>query len=165
MSRFPQQVHTAPHTRTSRFAPAALALFGALAALFCAAPVSGGPQKLASKECIACHAPVLKEASKKFVHAPFKDEKNCESCHKRHGVVGALVLKEEEPALCLSCHPKEDAAMKAAHAHAPVKEGKCSSCHAPHASEFKGLLKANGNEACFSCHKKEEFTLANVHKP
>src|SRR6478752_4933151 len=50
--------------------------------------------------------------------------KDCESCHKRHGVVGALVLKEEEPGLCLSCHKEKDLDLKAAHVHAPLSGGK-----------------------------------------
>src|SRR5215468_7745990 len=113
--------------------------------------------KIVAKECIACHAPVQKEAGKKFVHAPFKDEKNCESCHKRHGVVGALVLKEEEPALCLGCHPKEQPQLKLAHVHAPLTSGKCTSCHSPHSSDAQGLLKTSSNELCFQCHKKDDF--------
>src|SRR6476646_10269756 len=126
---------------------------------------AAAPARIISKDCVACHPPVAKQAARKFVHAPFKDQKNCESCHKRHGVVGALVLKEEEPGLCLSCHKEKDLDLKAAHVHAPLKGGKCTSCHLPHSSDSKGLLKASSNELCFQCHKKEPFARASAHKP
>src|SRR5262245_21003193 len=141
----------------------ALVVFGTVA--FFSGERAWAEPKIVSKECVACHAPIQKLASKKFVHAPFKDEKNCESCHKRHGVVGALVLKEEQPALCLSCHKPEEPQLKLAHVHAPLSSGKCTSCHSPHSCDFAKLLKASGNEACFSCHKKEAFAGAAVHKP
>ncbi len=62
-----------------------------------AAPVK---RRLAAKECAECHQPVLQQQSRKFVHEPFKDAAACESCHKRHGIVGTLVLQRQEPALC-----------------------------------------------------------------
>src|SRR5512143_224504 len=138
-------------------------------ALFCGSVQ--GAVKRTGKDCVDCHAPVAKQAAKKFVHAPFKDAKGCESCHKRHGVVGALVLKEEEPGLCFTCHKKEEPSFKLAHVHAPLKPpadskaSACSTCHLPHASDFKGLLKKSGNEACLSCHKAEAFAGKVVHKP
>ncbi|MGZ4809954.1 MAG: cytochrome c3 family protein, partial [Thermoanaerobaculia bacterium] len=126
---------------------------------------NAAPRKLASKECIECHKPVLSEESKRVVHAPFKDEKNCEACHKRHGVVGTLVLIQEQPGLCFSCHKKEEAAFKAAHVHVPVSQGTCTKCHSAHSSDFPALLRANGNQLCFTCHDKKKFTQASVHKP
>jgi hypothetical protein len=44
-------------------------------------------RRLAAKECVACHQPVLQEQSKKTVHAPFADANCCENCHKPHGIV------------------------------------------------------------------------------
>jgi len=134
--------------------------------LIFAFPLFAAPQrKLISKECIECHKPVLNEQAKKSVHAPFRDEKNCEACHKRHGVVGTLVLKQDIPALCFSCHAKEESAFKAAHVHVPVSQGKCTKCHAAHSSDFAHLLRSDGNQLCFGCHDKAKFQQASVHKP
>ena len=113
----------------------ALGFFLAAAAWLAGGVPSHAALRVQARECISCHSPVEKELAKKFLHAPFKDPKNCESCHKRHGVVGTLVLKEPEPGLCFSCHKKEEPAFKLARVHAPVAQGKCSSCHSPHSSD------------------------------
>src|ERR1043165_901466 len=94
-TRFPPPIGT---SRRPRHALTTILAAGAIALLLPRS--STAALKVQAKECIACHAPVQKEEAKKVVHAPFKDLKNCESCHKRHGVVGTLVLKEPEPGLC-----------------------------------------------------------------
>jgi len=134
--------------------------------LFAPVALFAAPQKrLNAKECIECHAPVVKEKARKVVHEPFRDEKNCEACHKRHGIVGTLVLKQEQPGLCYSCHKQEEAKFKAAHIHNPVANGKCTKCHNPHSSYNEQLLRASGNNLCFTCHDKAKFSQASVHKP
>src|SRR6185369_11330295 len=136
-----------------------------LLSVICCLPAHGQQRKLASKACIDCHQPVLQEASKKVVHAPFKDTKGCDSCHKRHGVVGTLVLQKEEPALCYDCHKKQQESFKAAHVHVPVAQGKCTRCHSPHSSDSRALLRSEGNLLCFTCHDRTKFTQASIHKP
>jgi len=37
-----------------------------------------------------CHEPKRQAFAKKVVHAPVKEEK-CETCHQRHGLVGAMI--------------------------------------------------------------------------
>jgi len=133
-------------TSAQRNACVARAIGGLALLLTIPATPAGAAPKIVSKECIACHAPVQKQASKEFVHTPFKDEKGCESFPKRQGVVGALDLKEEEPGLCLSRHKKEE---KAA----------CTSCHDPHSSAGKELLRAVVHAPttdCSSCRAKPE---------
>ena len=76
----------------------ALLLAGALLLLPGAALAQTG--RFAAKPCAECHKKTLEQQSRKFVHAPFEKADGCESCHKRHGIVGSLALKEEEPKLC-----------------------------------------------------------------
>ena len=72
--------------------------------------------KLAKKECLACHASILKEASldKKYktfhrVHLESKKDtpKNCADCHQsidlRNGS-GAALRKQVDPQICSGCH-------------------------------------------------------------
>lgn len=71
---------------------------------------------LSKKECLACHAGILKEASldKKYktfhrVHIESKKDtpKNCADCHKsvdlRDGS-GAALRKQVDPQICAGCH-------------------------------------------------------------
>jgi predicted CXXCH cytochrome family protein len=127
--------------------------------------MQGQQRKLAAKACTDCHQPVLQELSKKVVHAPFRNTAGCDTCHKRHGIVGTLVLQKEEPALCYGCHQKQQDAFKAAHVHVPVAQGKCTRCHNPHSSDSRALLRSEGNLLCFTCHDRKKFTQASVHKP
>lgn len=72
--------------------------------------------KLTNKECLACHAAVLKESSldKKFktlhrVHLDSKKNtpKKCADCHQpidlRNGS-GAALRKQVDPQICSGCH-------------------------------------------------------------
>lgn len=92
----------------------------------CSSSSSSGSRRtgaLAGRTCASCHTSTVKERGKRVVHAPFRDVEGCESCHKRHGSVGTLVLKEREPKLCYSCHKEEETAFQQAHLHAPLKSG------------------------------------------
>ena len=51
--------------------------------------------------CFSCHAE--KEGPFVFEHAPVMED--CNICHVPHGSVADNLLKQNEPALCLSCHP------------------------------------------------------------
>ncbi len=72
--------------------------------------------KLTNKECLACHAGILKETSlnKKYktlhrVHLESKTYtlKNCSDCHQsidlRNGS-GAALRKQVDPQVCAGCH-------------------------------------------------------------
>ncbi len=72
--------------------------------------------KLTKKECLACHAGILKETSldKKYktlhrVHLESKKDtpKNCADCHQsidlRNGS-GAALRKQVDPQICAGCH-------------------------------------------------------------
>ncbi|NIS63514.1 MAG: hypothetical protein GTO13_23355, partial [Proteobacteria bacterium] len=48
------------------------------------------------KTCLDCHKEKKQEySSRKYVHSPVAKE-DCESCHRRHGLVGAVLLQDEE---------------------------------------------------------------------
>lgn len=99
---------------------------GCLLLLFSAAPAGAAEKnlvalhtdlaKLTKKECLACHAGILKETSldKKYktlhrVHLESKKDtpKNCVDCHRsvdlRNGS-GAALRKQVDPQLCAGCH-------------------------------------------------------------
>ncbi len=72
--------------------------------------------KMAKKECLACHAGILKEVplNKKYktfhrVHLESKKDtpKNCVDCHQsvdlRNGS-GAALRKQVDPQICSGCH-------------------------------------------------------------
>ncbi len=73
-------------------------------------------EKLTKKECLACHAGILKETSldKKYktlhrVHLESKKDtpRNCADCHQsvdlRNGS-GASLRKQVDPQICSGCH-------------------------------------------------------------
>jgi len=126
--------------------------------------------RFAPRGCLdsGCHAGKRDEYKKAVVHAPVREEK-CETCHKRHGLVGAVLLTKDGSELCYGCHAPSKAAFQKKHQHAALKDPAapkigCVGCHDPHASATKGLLKAAGNDLCFSCHKKEQFAGKVVHQ-
>ena len=117
----------------------------------------------AAKTCVDCHQDFLDQLS--GTRHLDDLEASCEECHDRHGLVGVLKLKVEEPALCLQCHDDAQAFLDTAHPHTPLVDGKCSSCHDPHASKETKLLKAKGAALCFTCHATETFRRKTVHDP
>ncbi len=128
----------------------------------------GGGRKVAAKECVACHAATLKQQERKLTHKPFADAKGCESCHRRHGIVGVNVLQKEEPELCFGCHEKQKKEFGQGVVHEAIRgtgKAKCTSCHAAHASDLPSLMRVSTNEACATCHKKAQLQGAKVHAP
>ncbi|MFC2171605.1 GSU2203 family decaheme c-type cytochrome [Acidobacteriota bacterium] len=51
--------------------------------------------------CIECHA--SKQGPFVFQHEPV--EEDCMNCHNPHGAVAKSLLQQNEPFLCLTCHP------------------------------------------------------------
>ncbi len=80
------------------------------------------PLEKVKKECLDCHE--KDKFSKKFVHSPVASQK-CDACHKRHGLVGALVLKfDEEDKVCFECHQKDKLGLTQSNIHKAMKKGK-----------------------------------------
>ncbi|RKZ14125.1 hypothetical protein DRQ53_12325, partial [bacterium] len=55
--------------------------------------------------CTSCHE--MEQADAKVRHEPFR-KGDCESCHKPHGMVGVLRLKEIGALLCATCHDRSE---------------------------------------------------------
>jgi predicted CXXCH cytochrome family protein len=142
------------------------------------------------KTCLDCHD---REASayrsRASVHAPVRAG-TCESCHRRHGVVGVLRLAAGDPDLCLSCHAGTEAPGAAAPGragaaagappspptrpagaatrilrfpHPPASAMKCGACHDPHGSDRRALLKGDDPKLCLACHDAAAFEGVSKH--
>ena len=116
------------------------------------------------RTCAECHPDKAAKYQSGIVHSPVK-EKNCEACHLPHGIVPAVVMRQQSPFVCLPCHAEFKEAGSKTSVHEPVNKGKCEVCHEDHNSQYPKLLKAAPEEVCFGCHDRKEFTRANVHAP
>jgi len=110
-----------------------------------------------TKTCISCHGNLTEKKNKHTTTT----NKGCEDCHKTSGIPmehakGTIVLQNNMPELCLSCHDKTKAILSSsANVHSIIKDKKsCMNCHSPHSSDEKNLLIANKKELCLSCHSK-----------
>ena len=123
------------------------------------------PSQNLQKTCVDCHADYATAFRSGNVHQPVK-ENQCESCHRTHGLIGGVYLKESLPQLCFKCHSQvREEMMKMGKLHPPVAEGKCLSCHDPHNAQGKGLLKKEEQGLCFECHKADPFQRQIQHQP
>ena len=141
----------------------ALTLLGALAPDPASAQIERGRRFSASGDCVKCHE-MTDQFARRVRHEPF-DDKDCGGCHKPHGMVGALRLKETGRALCYLCHDADALGMNAAVMHQPVAAGRCEQCHDPHAADHPALLTASVTEGCYGCHERAEYEREHVHAP
>ncbi len=130
------------------------------AALPAAAQLKKGKRFDKGSSCLECH----EEVGKRFrvTHDPLK-KAECGSCHKPHGLVGALRLQKEEPDLCLDCHDAGSMNLNAQHAHPNIND--CSTCHEPHGSDHQALLVSPPSQLCRDCHDGDGFKQKLVHAP
>jgi len=80
--------------------------------------------------CLDCHEEV--QQNYRVQHKPVADG-DCVSCHKAHGLRGALRLQME-----VECHEMAGLSDDSGNRHEPVDD--CSSCHSPHGSDHQALL-------------------------
>ncbi len=131
--------------------------------------------------CLKCHSePIMKDGKqivasfaaevdhKKYLHGPVAD-KNCQGCHMTHGSQHFRLLKEEYPAkfyapfkeenyaLCFSCHPDTlvlderteeltnfrngDLNLHYVHVNKERRGRTCRACHATHASDLEKHIR------------------------
>ena len=121
--------------------------------------LGAGATDLADAPCYECHDELQETFAEGSAHPPV-EEGDCESCHEDHGDEETLMLADEVPALCFSCHDEFDEK----HQHDPVAEGDCLGCHNPHNSTQDSLLIDELPALCYECHDdySEEFS---VHDP
>lgn len=120
----------------------------------------------ATRGCTECHQPFVETLAGRAPH--FADlGTRCEDCHDRHGLVGVLKLKQDEPELCLECHAETRQQLASGHPHGPLADGRCSDCHDAHAATPAGgpLLKAAGRDLCLTCHERSAYEGGQVHAP
>lgn len=111
--------------------------------------IHGGDNRLAAagtgrQLCFGCHAD--KEGPFVYEHAPVTDD--CMICHTPHGSVSDNLLVQQEPTLCLNCHPM--------HFHATVV-GVDGDFETPQAPERAGFSTPDGFKRamltkCTQCH-------------
>ncbi|MCA1796754.1 MAG: cytochrome c3 family protein [Geobacteraceae bacterium] len=118
------------------------------------------------KTCLECHEEYNALAQQKVVHAPV-EEKNCNGCHRNHGIIGGAYLLKAVPQVCYSCHEGFSPAQLAENVHQPVAQGNCKACHEPHGGEHKRLHPVAAQELCFECHTRTEYQNAGpqAHPP
>ena len=77
---------------------AALTLLLAAGLVLAAGPAAaaGG---FKAKGCIDCHKEHVDKTPTGNAHQPYA-ERNCEGCHRRHGVIGKLVMQADGRDLC-----------------------------------------------------------------
>jgi DmsE family decaheme c-type cytochrome len=91
----------------------------------------------------------------------------CVSCHTIHAEKDPVLVKSEQPKVCLTCHKDVRTDMFKASAH-PVRQGDmaCTDCHAPHGSTGPELLtKATVNQTCYTCHADKRGPFLWEHEP
>ncbi len=138
-------------------------LVSILAALIVAA-VAPAADRFKAKACLDCHKDMSAQVKASKAHEPFKN-KQCETCHLPHGILGKLILKAQGADLCLPCHQDVAAACSLAVVHEPLKAKTCTNCHNPHGTGKRAMLSAEGDASCFSCHDRSAFERQYVHQP
>lgn len=117
----------------------------------------------AQNPCLDCHDK-FKARTKSF-HAAIA--LGCPSCHttvagKTHpGQKGSIVLTQNMPGLCYSCHDESKFKNKAV--HQPVASGLCTGCHDPHQSNYPKILLKDIPGLCYNCHQESKFNGGKGH--
>ncbi len=107
--------------------------------------------------CLSCHVDFKQRA--KSVHAALG--MGCSACHKavegksHPSQKGSIVLTQNMPDLCYSCH--DASKFKGKSVHQPVAAGMCTGCHNAHQSNFPKLLVKDVPGICYNCHKESNF--------
>ncbi len=103
------------------------------------------------KVCSACHLNGHQQnMAEKNVHTA--NDVNCSSCHSVHASKTAPLLRQAQPALCLSCHNSVKTEFARPYRH-PVDDAvlECTDCHKTMDAGTRDLSR-NGSTMCTSCH-------------
>lgn len=150
----------------------------------------GKTSKEVSETCLSCHAG--KESHNNFRRGDhWRNDVGCTDCHTSHGPQMAsfkpgsvtfpgdattntpseatdAMLKQSEPALCISCH-SETRAQFSKPSHHKVLEGtmKCSDCHNAHGGfeQKQANLAVGADQACIKCHTDKQGPFVFEHAP
>ncbi len=99
------------------------------------------------------------------VHRPVADGE-CLACHLGHEAGQKFLLRQDEQALCTSCHAAARYGAVSG-SHPPARGRTCDTCHLPHQSASVALLTAPQERLCLGCHRRQadERGRLSLHKP
>lgn len=153
-----------PNRFSSLFLLSSLVLLCTVYLVSCA-PSEPTRTKNAQKTCLDCHSEYAERFSTGVVHQPVLENK-CNTCHRKHGQIGGVYMRQPEPDLCYRCHRDVSTEIQSVqYLHQPVVDSGCSVCHLPHNGENPSLLQKAQKDLCFTCHSDSAFKGANVHQP
>jgi len=118
-----------------------------------------------SGTCLNCHKAGLRMRWPGSQHQT--NAVPCANCHTVHRATDPMLVKEEMPSVCFTCHKEQRAQIKQISTH-PIDVAKlgCSDCHNPHGSPGpKLLIKNTVNETCFTCHAEKRGPFLWEHQP
>lgn len=118
----------------------------------------------AAGTCSGCHTNDHQQNMQEWnVHA--RGGVNCTGCHKVHSNKRPNLLKKEEPALCVDCHPKTEGDFARSFRH-PVFDGvmKCTECHLSLDLTHRDLEFRGTGEVCFKCHNQFQGPFPFEHQ-
>lgn len=123
------------------------------------------PPAQRNEPCLACH----RSGARTGWHAGAHERADlaCTSCHQVHKPRDAVLSRDTQPEVCLSCHRSQRADFQKPSSH-PVRAGRmaCSDCHDPHGSTQTALLvKPTLNQTCTSCHAEKRGPVLWEHAP
>jgi len=131
--------------------------------------VFSGPRQSPPAElnatCNGCHAEGLRTHWQGSQHQAANLA--CSSCHQSHAAKDPMLMAQEQPKVCFTCHA-EQRAQSLAPSHHPIGEGAtaCAQCHNPHGSLGPHLLtQTSVNETCFTCHADKRGPFLFEHAP
>ena len=113
--------------------------------------------------CLQCHIELKKPL--KTVHAAIA--LGCQTCHKtvegksHPDQKGSIVLTQNMPGLCYSCH--DETKFKGKSVHQPVSGGMCTGCHNAHQSNYPKILLKEVPGLCYNCHDESKFKGKSGH--
>lgn len=87
--------------------------------------------------CGKCHEPYTKFEADDWVHGPVVVGQ-CGWCHESHKSEHKGLLRDRQPALCMSCHDRSF--IEHDEYHGNMQDPRCTDCHDPHASGNRLLL-------------------------
>ena len=126
-------------------------------------PLGSGDQL--NGACLDCHDDGARIHWESVAHGDA--DVACNGCHSIHQKRDAVLVKNQQMEVCVSCH-KDVQAQFNLPSHHPVKEGQalCADCHASHGSTTDAsLAKASLNDTCASCHREMQGPFIFEHDP
>jgi len=120
--------------------------------------------KVVEEHCLECHQGDH-ESFDRSAHGEAKV--SCINCHNIHQPEDqALLLKQEQPTLCYTCHKDVKPAFSKPFHH-KVNEGlmQCTECHDPHGTFEKSMTKsaAQDDAVCIKCHQENAGPFIYEH--